>query len=227
MIKGITQPEDAFTNKPASTPSATATGPIRYVSIDPLHKTVVSGKTIQIPDPTHQLESVLQQRQADVLENILDEEDMAIFSLDPTAESQSQSQSKGKGKQAVNGHYDGDHDYMDIDDDDDYRIPAKPAAPKPKGPVQRPVDDWKHDADYVQRALETFMPPPFESTNGASMALQKELRLMLKEQDNAKSLKELGWYMPPELLGDNLYQWIVEMHSFDPDIPIAQDLRKK
>ncbi|TEB26206.1 hypothetical protein FA13DRAFT_1795840 [Coprinellus micaceus] len=208
LIKGITQPEDAFTNKPAPTPSATATGPIRYVSIDPLHKTVVSGKTIQIPDPTHQLESVLQQRQADVLENILDEEDMAIFSLDPTAESQSQSQSKGKGKQAVNGHYDGDHDYMDIDDDDDY------------------LDDWNHDADYVQRALETFMPPPFESTNGASMALQKELRLMLKEQDNAKSLKELGWYMPPELLGDNLYQWIVEMHSFDPDIPIAQDLRK-
>lgn len=188
----------------------------------------MQNKPIHIPDPSHQLESILQQRKSEVLDLLFDEEDMAIFNLDPTAESQSQSQSKGKGKQPANGNYGGGPDYMDIDDDDDYRLPAKPpGAPKPKGPVQRPRDDWKHDPDYVQKALDTFMPPPFESSGGATMALQKELRLMLKEQDNAKSLKELGWYMPPELLGDNLYQWIVEMHSFDPDIPIAKDMKKQ
>jgi len=50
---------------------------------------------------------------------------------------------------------------------------------------------------------------------------------MVKEQDAAASLKELGWYMPSEFNEDNLFQWIVEMHSFDPDLPIARDLAAK
>jgi ubiquitin-conjugating enzyme E2 Q len=33
--------------------------------------------------------------------------------------------------------------------------------------------------------------------------------------------------MPPDLIGDNLYQWIVEMHSFDPALPLAKDLKAK
>ncbi len=54
------------------------------------------------------------------------------------------------------------------------------------------------------------------------MAVQRELRSMLKEQEAANSLRELGWYMPPEFIGDNLFQWIVEMHSFDPSLPIRE-----
>ena len=50
---------------------------------------------------------------------------------------------------------------------------------------------------------------------------------MLKEQDRATSLKELGWYMPPGFIEDNLYQWIVELHSFDKDLPIAKDLAQR
>lgn len=50
---------------------------------------------------------------------------------------------------------------------------------------------------------------------------------MMKEQEMAKSLKELGWYMPEEFIRDNLYQWIVELHSFDPDLPIAKDMKAK
>lgn len=149
---------------------------------------------------------------------MFDEEDMAIFNLDPSKES------KGKERQSQNrDHYD-----MDIDDEDDYRIPEKPKPqPSASKPIQRPKDDWKHDSAYVERAVANLMLPPFESSGGASMALQKELKAMLREQDTAKSLKELGWYMPPDLIGDNLYQWIVELHSFDPDIPIAKDLKAK
>jgi len=49
----------------------------------------------------------------------------------------------------------------------------------------------------------------------------------LREQDHAKSLSELGWYMPPEFIGDNLFQWIVELHSFEKDLPIAKDLKAR
>jgi ubiquitin-conjugating enzyme E2 Q len=59
------------------------------------------------------------------------------------------------------------------------------------------------------------------------MALQRELRAMLKEQEKADSLRDLGWYMPPEFVGDNLFQWIVELHSFDEALPIAKDLKAK
>jgi ubiquitin-conjugating enzyme E2 Q len=73
------------------------------------------------------------------------------------------------------------------------------------------------------------MPPPFESSPSATMAVQRELKTMLKEQDKAMmspgGLKELGWYMPQESMIDSLFQWIVEMHSFDETLPIAKDLK--
>ena len=72
--------------------------------------------------------------------------------------------------------------------------------------------------------MEHLIPPPTESSIQATNALQRELRAMLKEQKAAKSLKDLGWYMPEDLIGDNLYQWIVELHSFDSEIPVARDM---
>ena len=50
---------------------------------------------------------------------------------------------------------------------------------------------------------------------------------MLKEQENTKSLKTLGWHMPPEFIGDNLFQWVVELHSFERELPVAQDMATK
>ncbi|KAJ6456938.1 hypothetical protein C8R45DRAFT_1033920 [Mycena sanguinolenta] len=32
--------------------------------------------------------------------------------------------------------------------------------------------------------------------------------------------------MPEEFMGDNSFQWIVEMHSFDEMLPIAEDLTR-
>ncbi|KAI9060756.1 hypothetical protein FKP32DRAFT_1613420 [Trametes sanguinea] len=88
-------------------------------------------------------------------------------------------------------------------------------------------DDWKHDREWVNECIEHVLPPPRESSRMASTALQRELQAMLKEQNAAKSLKELGWYLSEEFIGDNLYQWIVELHSFDSSLPIAQDLANK
>jgi len=93
--------------------------------------------------------------------------------------------------------------------------------------VTRPANDWKHDPKWVTATIAHMMPAPIDSTSMATMALQRELNSMLKEQDHAKSLRELGWYMAPEFMQDNLYQWVVELHSFDKELPIAKDLAHK
>ena len=135
---------------------------------------------------------------------------------------------------------DRENDYMEEDpDEDDTSLFTDPpptssqsngaTAHQMEEPTRtpRPADDWKHDPDWVTATISHMMPAPTDSTSMASMALQRELNSMLKEQDRATSLKELGWYMPPEFIEDNLYQWIVELHSFDKDLPIAKDLAQR
>lgn len=133
---------------------------------------------------------------------------------------------------------DRESEYMEEDlDEDDTSLFTDPAPtssqPKaiaanetgePAQPVVRPADDWKHDPEWVRETVTHTMPAPIDSTRIATMALQRELNSMLKDQERAASLRELGWYMPPEFIEDNLYQWIVELHSFDNELPIAKDL---
>jgi ubiquitin-conjugating enzyme E2 Q len=100
-------------------------------------------------------------------------------------------------------------------------IVIEDSPPPSKAPV---LNDWKHDEEWVTASIAHLMPPPFEASPSATMALQRELRAMLKEQENAASLKEVGWYMPPDLIGDNLFQWIVELHSFDETLSLAREM---
>ncbi|KAK8188158.1 uncharacterized protein BKA78DRAFT_373721 [Phyllosticta capitalensis] len=75
--------------------------------------------------------------------------------------------------------------------------------------------------------LPTMAPPTGEAASAtATKCLQRDYNDTLKEQ-NKKPLHELGWYIDPEIMMEtgNLYQWIVELHSFDPDIPLAQDMK--
>jgi ubiquitin-conjugating enzyme E2 Q len=43
---------------------------------------------------------------------------------------------------------------------------------------------------------------------------------------NTTLAHELGWHIDENKV-DNIYQWIVELHSFDPTLPLAQDMKKK
>jgi hypothetical protein len=134
---------------------------------------------------------------------------------------------------------DRENEYMEEDPDEDDTslfVDPTPTSSQPNGvpayeeptrAAARPANDWKHDPDWVRATITHMMPAPIDSTSMATMALQRELNSMLKEQDRATSLKELGWYMPPEFIEDNLYQWIVELHSFDNELPIAKDLAQK
>ncbi|TBU25270.1 hypothetical protein BD311DRAFT_764945 [Dichomitus squalens] len=122
-------------------------------------------------------------------------------------------------------------EYVSVDyDEDDLKIfeaaPIVPAAPSPVEDDEEAVDDWRHDRAWVEQCIEHLIPPPTESSVQATNTLQRELKGILKEQKAARSLRELGWYFPEDLIGDNLYQWIVELHSFDPTLPVAQDMAR-
>ena len=83
--------------------------------------------------------------------------------------------------------------------------------------------------DFVPGTLDhatlPIMAPPAYATVTASKSLQRELRTVVTIQETQPA-HELGWYVDNRTIA-NLYQWIVEMHSFDPALPIVTDMKKK
>ncbi|KAJ6506730.1 hypothetical protein C8R45DRAFT_1090408 [Mycena sanguinolenta] len=230
LIKGI-EPAAADASAKAKKKNA-----IPFVKLDPAQTITLMNKALQVPQPGYQIGELVQQRRDELMEEEYDETDTFVFEeRKPAAAAAPQ--------------------VIDISDDEPM-LPPPPAKGKskskgssfvavvssalkgkgstsgsssaPKGP---PKDDWKHDAEYVRRTVEHLMPPPLDSSPSATMAVQRELKTMMKEQEKAMTsaggLKELGWYMPEEFIGDNLFQWIVEMHSFDETLPIAKDLKRE
>lgn len=70
-----------------------------------------------------------------------------------------------------------------------------------------------------------ILAPPAYAAPAATRSLQRELSNTLQIQETHPA-HELGWYINPNLV-ENVYQWIVELHSFDCDLPLAQDLKKR
>ncbi|KAK5106736.1 hypothetical protein LTS08_000858 [Lithohypha guttulata] len=68
------------------------------------------------------------------------------------------------------------------------------------------------------------LPAPDDASLAASSALLKAFNALMKTQKTTPA-HELGWYMDPEQV-DNLYQWIVELHSFDSEIPLSRDMKE-
>ena len=70
-----------------------------------------------------------------------------------------------------------------------------------------------------------ILEPPSYATSMATKALQRELTATLKVLDTHPA-HELGWFIDRELIS-NVYQWIVELHSFESHLPLAKDLKQK
>lgn len=68
-----------------------------------------------------------------------------------------------------------------------------------------------------------MLAEPAYGTPGASKSLSRALKEILAVQKKTP-LHELGWYIDESLIS-NLYQWIVELHSFDPELPLAKDMK--
>lgn len=83
--------------------------------------------------------------------------------------------------------------------------------------------------DFVPGSLDhstlPILDPPAYATSMGTRTLQKELQATLKIQD-ATPAHELGWYIDRELI-TNVYQWIVELHSFEAHLPLAKDMKSR
>jgi ubiquitin-conjugating enzyme E2 Q len=84
-----------------------------------------------------------------------------------------------------------------------------------------PKTDFK-PGTLTESSLKLFAPPTY-ATSSATKILQQHLQATLKIQD-ATPLHELGWSIDPNLIS-TVYQWIVEFHTFDADLPLAKDLK--
>ncbi|KAF5001474.1 hypothetical protein FDECE_10937 [Fusarium decemcellulare] len=74
-------------------------------------------------------------------------------------------------------------------------------------------------------SLPKLVEPTWAASSPAALrALNKDIKDLQKMQSGT-DLASLGWYIDFEKL-DNLFHWIVELHSFDKNLPLAQDMMR-
>lgn len=97
----------------------------------------------------------------------------------------------------------------------------------PMGSSRKVTEDPKTDfvPDTLDHSTLPLIQAPTYASTSASKTLQRELTASLKIQ-NTHASHELGWYINPELI-NNVYQWIVELHSFEAHLPLAKDMKAR
>jgi ubiquitin-conjugating enzyme E2 Q len=112
-----------------------------------------------------------------------------------------------------------------IFEDEDVVLPESEGGPVISGDSGK----GKPKTDFVPGTLDhstlPMIEPPAWATPMATKQLQTEFKDLLKIQQK-DPLHALGWYIDPEHVS-NLYQWIVELHSFDPTLPLAKDMKSR
>ncbi|GAB1737047.1 hypothetical protein NU219Hw_g409t1 [Hortaea werneckii] len=88
------------------------------------------------------------------------------------------------------------------------------------------------DTDFLPGALDygtlPLMPVPEYAVSGTTKRLLKELQHLQKVQQSS-TLADLGWYIDVDKI-ENVYQWIVELHSFqclNTKLPIVTQMKNK
>ncbi|KAK7182638.1 hypothetical protein DPSP01_011464 [Paraphaeosphaeria sporulosa] len=97
------------------------------------------------------------------------------------------------------------------------------------GTKSSPPPPIKVLTDYVPGKLDysllQMLARPAWATPSATRRLMQDFKAVIAIQ-NRTPLHELGWHIDEEKM-ENMYQWIVELHSFDPELPLAQDMKKR
>lgn len=65
---------------------------------------------------------------------------------------------------------------------------------------------------------------PVWANGVSSKRLAADIKMMQKVQATTP-LHELGWYIDFDNI-ENMFHWIVELHTFDPALPLAQDMKR-
>ena len=103
-----------------------------------------------------------------------------------------------------------------------------------QGPKLSPDDAMVEPRNHTlfrPGVLDLESLPKLPEPEWASSMAPSALRLMNKEVKQLESLQSssrietLGWYINFEKL-NNIFHWIVELHSFDLELPLAQDMEK-
>jgi ubiquitin-conjugating enzyme E2 Q len=110
---------------------------------------------------------------------------------------------------------------------------ANPVAASKAAAIQKsatvPIAAAVSTTGYVPGKLDyltlQLLPPPTAGHGAASKQLMKRLDEVRATLAGAPNNIELGWHMDVERV-DNLFQWIVEMHSFPADLPLTKDMVK-
>lgn len=92
---------------------------------------------------------------------------------------------------------------------------------------QNGVRDEAEDTDFTPGTLNMegikFLSPPKNATTSSSQALMRSFRETMEVQKSTPASK-LGWYIDPSNVS-NMYQWVVELHSFASDLPLSKDMK--
>lgn len=116
------------------------------------------------------------------------------------------------------------------------KITRKKSRASHLGTQKSPPSLMNTTSQQVDPTLTTFLPgildlstlprlePPSWATASATQALSRELKKLQKVQSTTP-LQQQGWYMDFSKI-TNLFQWTVELHSFDLSLPFAQDMKK-
>ncbi|KAF2840195.1 hypothetical protein M501DRAFT_1002497 [Patellaria atrata CBS 101060] len=123
----------------------------------------------------------------------------------------------------VNDDYDDDTQSIDTDIEDLEILFEEESAAIGSNASEKAMTDFvpgSLDSSTLQR-----LEPPAFATIHATKRLTADLKALIKTQETTP-LHELGWYVDPELC-ENLYQWIIELHSFEPHLPLARDMKDR
>ncbi|TGZ82717.1 hypothetical protein EX30DRAFT_339014 [Ascodesmis nigricans] len=125
-----------------------------------------------------------------------------------------------------------DLDVDDVDDtisisstssDRDFFLADEPSIPTITETATVPETDFIPETlDFTRLPL---LPPPSYKTRNSTLRLQADLKTLIETQD-ATPLASLGFYISPSNV-TNLYQWVIELHSFPSHLPLVKDMKSK
>ena len=107
------------------------------------------------------------------------------------------------------------------DDEDSIARPSNEIGTDTSKRNEAPKTDFI--PDQLDASTLPLLAPPTSASTSANKALLTTLKQTLHTQ-NTTPLHELGWYISESLI-TNIYQWIVELHSFEPSLPLAKDMK--
>ncbi|KAJ3560739.1 hypothetical protein NPX13_g9201 [Xylaria arbuscula] len=115
-----------------------------------------------------------------------------------------------------------DVEFLDIKNDSEI-----PSACTNNYMLPPPLEEQEFQTDFRPGSLDfTKLPqlaPPSYATGPAQRIIQRELQKLEKTQSETP-LHDLGWYIDFGKI-ENMFQWIIELHSFDPSLPLAGDMK--